>query len=119
MNKFLKLVITILAFFWFVGCVARVNEMMRSWEGHHVNELIAKWGPPTQVMPDGSGGKILVYSQTKTYTPPGSVQTNVYGYGNFATGYTTVNPPQTTSWQAHRMFWVDRNGYIYRWAWIG
>jgi hypothetical protein len=33
-----------LAFLSLVGCVSRMNEIMASWEGQNVNDLIAKWG---------------------------------------------------------------------------
>jgi hypothetical protein len=108
------------------GC-ASIDKQMDSWMGHHQSDLIANWGPPQQVIDDGQGGKIFVYSNNRSYTSPGTSTTNVtgsaYGLGNTAygnaTGYTTYNPPQTTSYTAHRMFWVDGNGRIYRWAWKG
>ena len=108
------------------GC-ASIDKTMESWMGHHQSDLIASWGPPQQVMDDGQGGKIFVYAATRSFTSPGTSTTTVtgsaYGYGNTAygsaTGYTTYNPPQTTSYDAYRMFWIDSNGRIYRWAWRG
>jgi hypothetical protein len=29
-----------------VGCAARMNEIMASWQGHHYSDLLASWGPP-------------------------------------------------------------------------
>ena len=94
---------------------------------HHQSELIANWGPPQQIMDDGQGGKIFIYSATRNHTTQGRATTNVTGsaysvgdftYGN-ATGHTTYTPPQTSSYTAHRMFWINSNGYVYRWAWRG
>lgn len=108
------------------GC-AVVNSQMKSWEGCNVNDLIASWGPPQQTMSDGQGGQILIYSQVKQWTTPGYVTTtsnaNVYGgpYNAYGTGtsQTVYNPPQTSGYCAQRMFWVNSNGTIYKWAWKG
>lgn len=108
------------------GC-ASVNKVMESWTGHHQSDLIASWGPPQQVMDDGEGGRIFIYSTTRAFTSPGRSTTTVtgsaYGTGNYAygsaTGSATYTPPRTSSYNAYRMFWIDQNGYIYRWAWRG
>jgi hypothetical protein len=110
-----------------VASCASIDKTMESWMGNHQSDLIASWGPPQQVLDDGQGGKIFVYSTTRSYTSPGSATTNMtgsaYGIGNTvygnATSYTTYNPPQTSSYNAYRMFWIDGNGRIYRWAWKG
>ena len=120
---FLLLLLAIAAL---AGC-ASINETMQSWMGRHQSDLIASWGPPQQVMDDGQGGKIFVYTATRSYTSPGTATTTVsgsaYAYGNTAYGtgtrYTTYNPPQSHSYDAHRMFWIDPNGKIYRWSWKG
>jgi hypothetical protein len=73
-----------------------MNELMSSWDGKNVNDLIASWGPPSQTMSDGNGGQILIYDQSRTIVLPGSSTTttnyngttsgNVYGtpaYANY------------------------------------
>ncbi len=82
--------------------------------GAHKSQLIARWGPPRQIMSDGSGGEIFIYSEARVYTTPGRSTTNVYGsartniYGNtgytsgHATGQTTYYPGTTTSYDAYR-----------------
>src|SRR5688572_17762916 len=109
------------------GCGSLINKKMASWDGHHYSDMIASWGPPQQVLDDGTGGKIFVYTAVRSFTSPGQANTRVtgsaYGVGNYAygsaTGVTTYTPPQTSSYGAHRMFWVNSSGYIYRWAWKG
>lgn len=108
------------------GC-GSIDKTMASWMGHHQSELIASWGPPHQTMDDGQGGKIFIYTATRSYTSPGTATTTVsgtaIGSGNVvrgtATGYTTYNPPTTTSYNAYRMFWIDPGGRVYRWSWRG
>ena len=108
------------------GC-ASIDKTMESWLGHHQTELIGSWGPPQQVFDDGSGGRVFVYSTSRSFTSPGSSTTTVnsstYSYGNTtygtATGYTTYNPSVTTSYNATRTFFINRSGRIYRYAWKG
>jgi hypothetical protein len=110
-----------------VGCVARMNRVMSSWVGNSYGNVIAAWGPPDQVLDDGSGGKILVYTRVRSYTAPGTATTQTSGtaaangstlYGT-ATSTTTYTPGQTYSWKIYRMFWLDKNGIVYRWSWRG
>ena len=107
----------------FAGCAQNMNEIMKSWEGHHVSELVENWGPPAQIMDGGNGVKIYSYQSTVSYTTPGSSSTmgNVYTYDHGSTYYgsTTHSPSQTQTYQRYRMFWVNTKGYIYRWKWQG
>lgn len=129
--------VTLAALFMLIntpGC-ASINENMASWMGHNSNELIASWGPPQQIMPDGQEGQILIYSQARQWTTPGRATTNTYGsatthgnlygntyqgntYGN-ATSTTSYTPAQTYGYSSYRMFWADKNGNLYRWSWKG
>ncbi len=96
------------------GC-ASINESMRKWQGHHISEVMASWGPPSAVVDDGLGGKIYTWGSTRHWSTPGSAQTHVYG--NMA--YTTYQPAQSQSYNATRSFFVNKNGIIYRWHWRG
>ena len=118
----------------FTGC-AHINKTMSSWMDHNVNDLLVSWGPPQETRSDGSGGQILIYTQSRQWTTPGTSTTNTYGsantygslYGNTysgntygsATSNTTYTPPQTHGYNAYRMFWADENGRLYRWSWKG
>ena len=109
------------------SCVARMNKVMISWQGHNFNDVIASWGPPDQVFDDGSGGRVMVWTANRSYTTPGSATTRTTGsataIGNTvsgsATSRTVYNPAQTYQWKAYRIFWVNKEGSIYRWAWRG
>ncbi len=135
MKKILLFIISCSIIVSMTGCATMINEEMASWVGYNANDLIASWGPPQQTMSDGQGGVILIYSQVRQWTTPGQAETNIYGtadtYGNIydniysantygrVTSYTTYTPPETYGYNAYRMFWVDKNGKIYRWAWKG
>lgn len=97
-----------------------MNDVMQSWVGAHESQLYMHWGPPTQVLDDGAGGKIVVYAINRQYVRPGRATTTVTDYGfGYAEATTTYDPPQVIEWSVYRAFWVNRQGYIYNWAWEG
>jgi hypothetical protein len=126
-----------------LACASSINKAMDSWMGHDVNDLIASWGAPQQTMPDGQGGQILIYVETRQWTTPGYTKTNTdvlantqgnYNanlhrhniHGNYndntqATANTTTTyiPPETHTITKQRMFWANSSGKLYRWAWKG
>jgi hypothetical protein len=110
-----------------VGCAGRINRVMNSWVGQHYSALIASWGPPEQILPDGSGGNILSWTVTRSFSTPGSATTQTTGTatvsGNTASGqassYTIYNPPRTYTRRVYRAFWVNSDGIVYKWAWRG
>ncbi len=107
------------------GCMTteKMNQIMSSWVGSHIGDLIADWGPPAQVIDDGSGGKIYCYQYSSTVYMPGTTSTygNAYSYGNTATFNTSSysSPGYSIPINKSRMFWVDKDGIIYRWSWKG
>jgi hypothetical protein len=92
------------------GCASArdaVDKEMASWVGHNQEELITKWGPPRQTMPDGSGGTIWVYYMQHI---PGVL-------GAIALPPVQVDPSH--EYCCTRMFYVRDNGTIYAWRWQG
>ena len=61
------------------GCAARMNKVMLSWQGRNFNDVMASWGPPDQVFDDGSGGRVMVWTASRSYTIPGSSTTQTTG----------------------------------------
>lgn len=109
------------------SCAGRINNMMRSWEGAHYSDLIMRWGPPQGVYDDGQGGRILVYTTSRSWTTPGQATTNTSlratTYDNMIWGQaqsiTRFVPPQTQGYTAWRVFRINRSGIIYNWSWRG
>ena len=111
------------------GCAttAQINAAMQSWVGHSMSELVAAWGPPSQVLDDGSGGKILSYQYTRAHTTHGAAYTQssatAYGVGGHAyasgSSVTTYGPSRTTTTNSWRTFWVDSRGVVVNWSWQG
>jgi hypothetical protein len=91
------------------ACAARINQTrnqaMASWQGRTYDELLASWGPPSQIVDDGAGGKVVSYVQTRHLT---TSRPTIYGLPD-----ATV----TRELQRYQMFWVNQDGIIYKWAW--
>ena len=75
------------------GCAGKINEVMESWNGRHISEVIQSWGPATRLSPDGKGGTIYIWET----------------YVDFGDG----------GWDRVRMFYADQDGIIYLWRWQG
>lgn len=111
------------------GCLTgRLNNTMSSWVGHSASELIMSWGPPQAVYDDGQGGRIVVYTNQRSWTTaPATATTSTTGqatvYNNMILGQaqsiTTFTPAQTTQYTAWRVFQIDQAGRIYTWSWRG
>jgi hypothetical protein len=103
------------------GCAEDTNKIMASWEGHNINDVIAQWGPPSQVL-DDPPGKIMTWARGGTIVMPGASRTGyvpqpgVYGGGYYET---TAAPTMATTFTSTRTFWVNGSGTITRWAWRG
>ncbi len=120
------------------GCLSP-DAAMKSFLGQHSSELVARWGPPQQKMSDGQGGEIWSYFQQRQWTTPGQANTTFAGtgdsygsiYGNpYGATYqgnssfsgnatTTYTPSQNHGYTAHRTFFINSDGVIYRYGWKG
>ena len=96
--------------------VARINTAMASWESHSVTDLLAKWGPPQQVLSDGEYQVYMYITTSTSYTAP--VTYRLWRNKNAST-VVLANGRVDTSIKSWRMFWADKNGIIRRWSWKG
>ena len=104
------------------GCLtASVNALMESWEGNDARDLVAAWGPPTQVYSDGQGGAVLIYVFTDTWTTPAhsETQTTAQPTSVDSTGAATAwaiksqtlyTPERVYQYSKWRAFWVNPQG---------
>lgn len=91
------------------------NKIMESWVGSPISALIASWGAPTSVVPDGSGGTIYVY-RFHVSGPLVGDQPPSYPGGPPAQPSTVY---VDTSYDQVREFYVTADGVIYSWRWQG
>jgi hypothetical protein len=112
-SRFLKSVALLIALFFASGCASQVDNSMKSWIGAHQSKLIRSWGPPQRTASDGNGGVILIYGNyVNLGQVPGQVTTDYFGNVSYTA-------PQPQGYQRTRMFYVDRNGYVYDYDWQG
>ena len=99
-----------------MGCGAGTSskknygEILNSWIGHDVNDLVRSWGPPTETLRLPNGTTILVYDRQGT---PVTLQPTHRDplRGTF--------PGDVTSFVCRTRMEVDTSGRITRWAYEG
>jgi len=101
----------------------QMDAKISAYEGNHIDRVLADFGPPTQVLDDGRGGKIYTYDLSQAYYMPGTTQTFGSAYGpNSPQRFNTfayTSPGYTIPVEKFRMFWADRNGVVYQTSWKG
>jgi hypothetical protein len=87
-SLFFKLWVMVLLFL-ILGCPS-IKQLTQSEIGQPISVVIDRWGPPSRVTSDGSGGKIYIWEKWEDL-----------GYGI------------SRLWSL--MFWADSNGIVYHW----
>lgn len=89
------------------GCAGyAMDKKMKSYEGEHRDELIKRWGPPTQEAALSDGGKSLVYIEQKSsYSGPSPMNPYATNAGSSRT--------------CRMIFNTDKHDIIRTWAYYG
>lgn len=102
-----------------VGCFnQRFSARMAKMIGKNERELVAKWGYPNRIEPDGRGGRIFIYGGIWTQNTPATTTATTTYNGNRSDTYIVSNPGGSHSFEWYRKFWLDANGIVYDWAWL-
>jgi hypothetical protein len=107
----MKTVLCILLISCLAGCTS-LSERAASWQDKNINDMIASWGAPSQVMDNGEYGKMYVWRFNGQFTTMGTARTTYNYYGS----YTTYSPGQTYNISRSVTVWANKNGTIYRTA---
>lgn len=115
----------------FLGCAYKsTSEIMNSWKGSHISQVIQSWGPPTQITEDGAGGHIYIWRPQPIAPPPPTIQKQgVVRWNPLLQQYEYVeetSPKQTLNDtiqriavdihnRSYKMFYVRSNGIVYYW----
>lgn len=75
------------------------------WTGHHIDEVIKKFGPPTRTVPTSDGGKMYVWEFQRS-APSSS-------WGSGAGGPAVVTT--ANNYVSTKTFWVKPDGTIASW----
>jgi len=96
---------------------AKIDSIMKSFEGDHFFSAIATLGPYDEEIDDGQGGKILIWRiKLQTHLPGSVIVTEL---PTIKTTTARFNAPQTKEFEDFRMIWVDNKGIVYKTAWKG
>jgi hypothetical protein len=113
MKKALALLIFSLSFFA-SGCKT-TQQQLASYQGSHINNVIAKNGSPSSLIEDGKGGKIYTFTKSRSIqVAPASSSTTSYGSQGYRTTHTKSSGPKYITIRDNYMFWVDEKGIIYK-----
>ncbi len=90
-----------------LGCAYKsTSEIMNSWKGSHISQVIQSWGPPTQVTEDGAGGKIYIWRPQPITLPDTPASPHLID----------VRPLIVEQHnKSYKMFYVRPNGTVYYW----
>jgi len=120
MKKNMRSLIVLLVGMTLVGCGGPSMSAMSSWEGAHINRVMASFGGPSQILDGENEGKIYIFSEARNIVIPSTTTTtaSVYGTDNsaFGTATTTSMPAQNISGVDYRMFYTDSRGIVKDWA---
>ena len=106
------------------GASKQQSAAMASWKGHHISKLIRSAGPPQNIVSDGAGGRIYIWSShveiplQKEKTQRSGTAT-VIGDTVYWNEKTVTSPATSIEYDKVRMFWVNSQGIIYHWKWKG
>lgn len=84
-----------------------LGHLAGSWIGVDIAVLVARWGPPQEVLDIEDGKKVYTWSTTRSSTQPPSHVPSTFG------GVTT-HQGKTVRSTTTQSFWVDANGRIFR-----
>ena len=98
------------------GAGKNQSAAMESWKGHHISKLIRSCGPPQNIVSDGAGGRIYIWSShvkiplSKESTQRHGTAT-VIGDTVYYREKTTTTPATNIEYDKVRMFWGERSRY--------
>lgn len=74
-------------------------DFVKTWEGKTLNDLISQLGPPSQVLDDGQGGQLVIYSTSG----------KKFAISDFQRQADYFHSPDVDN-----LFWLNSQGRIYR-----
>lgn len=102
------------------GCstTQTMQNIMSSWEGAHIDDVVAQWGYPSFER-DFRGKKLYGWEYQKSGYIPRSTQTNVNVYGNTAYANTQEYGGYSISGTCTRILEVGDDGTVKSWSYEG
>ena len=99
-----------LAVFFSAGC-STPGQIMKSWVGHREIELYKSWGPPSEIIDNGSDGRIAIYKPEKA-----AEKDSRRRYINTGNPVEYISP-RNNEYRKTKAFYITPMGNIYSWKW--
>ncbi len=98
----------------------QLNDLLNTWIGRYVSDMILRLGPANEITTDGKGGNIYIWSFSRTKlialgtTDTTGIVKEIFG-DHYFKAKTTRTPARYKTYQLKLMFWVNQDGIIYHW----
>jgi hypothetical protein len=112
-----KLSIVLIMCLLITGCATelKLQNLLSTWDGNHVDNLITQWGKPQKEYKKVNGGKILEYLYHNNAFLPG--ESSKIGTVNIDQPNVLDRTPMSLICRV--TFNISKNGYIERWQYSG
>jgi len=101
------------------GCMtSTMNRIMSSWEGSHIDSVIAQWGYPSE-MKKFRERELYIWHYEKSYYMPQSSTTTGSIYGSSYYGQTYTSGGYMIHGGCTRILEINKEGYVISWEWNG
>ena len=117
LNKFTKL-LCLLTLSACSGGFGLMDEIMASWAGAPLDEVISQWGYPTQQQ-DIGGHHLYHWIGTQTTYMPATTTGTVTAIGNTAYLNATTVGGNYSQWSCTRTLEVNKKNIVISWQWGG
>ncbi len=103
------------------GCATtgKYEEILNSWVGADVNQLVNSWGYPDGSFEAPNGNKVYVYGSSGSYRMPTQTNTTYNVIGNTVYGNSVTTGGQTLNFWCKTYFEVNESNRIVTWRWEG
>jgi hypothetical protein len=110
----------ILTLILLTGCstTKTMNRIMSSWEGEHIDKVVAQWGYPDEEK-EFRGKTLYIWQLNKSVYVPQSSTTTANIYGNSIHANTATSGGYVLNGSCTRILEVDKSGYVSGWQWGG
>ena len=117
----LKHILTVTLLIIIIGCAttAKYEEVLASWLGSDIQELVDSWGYPENSFDAPNGNKVYVYKERRSIYLPGETTVTNQVVGDSV--YSTANTSAGISINRHcsTYFEINTSGEIVKWSYKG
>lgn len=117
----LKTILVMTLLLSIIGCATteKYEEVLDSWVGSDIQELINSWGYPENSYKAPNGNKVYVYKNDGSVHIPGQTTVTNQVVGDNVYSTTNTSAGVTVDYNCSTYFETDTYGKIVTWSWKG